>query len=102
MGNTLSKDEYSDKRFGDSLLAKEVKKIITNQETVYLGKPVKIHLAKACCRDVVRKGIDQEVTNVVSVAFPKALSKDNPRCKTDGICLGTSYVGYQIDDDKDK
>ena len=74
MGNTLQKDSSSDKRFGDSLLAQEVKKIMMDQTTTYKDKVVKVHLAKACCRDVVRKGIDQEVTNVVSIAFPKALA----------------------------
>ena len=102
MGNTLQKDSSSDKRFGDSLLAQEVKKIMTDQTSTYKDKVVKVHLAKACCRDVVRKGIDQEVTNVVSIAFPKALAKDDTRCQKDGICLGTEYVGFQINDDREK
>ncbi len=102
MGNTLQKDANSDKRFGDSLLAQEIKKIMIDQTATYRDKVVKIHLAKACCRDVIRKGIDQEVTNVVSVAFPKALAKDDARCQKDGICLGTDYVGFQINDDREK
>lgn len=102
MGNTLQKDSSSDKRFGDSLLAQEVKKIMMDQTATYKDKVVKIHLAKACCRDVVRKGIDQEVTNVVSIAFPRAVPKDDTRCKNDGICLTTDYVGFQVNDDRDK
>ena len=101
MGNTLQKDSSSDKRFADTLLAQEVKKIMTDQTTTYRDKVIKVHLAKACCRDVVRKGIDQEVTNVVSIAFPKALAKDDSRCQKDGICLGTDYVGFQINDDRE-
>jgi hypothetical protein len=101
MGNILSIDQITDKRFGNSELAKEVKTIMTNQETTYLGKQVKIHLAKACCRGVVHKDMTEQ-NNVVSIAFPKALSKDDPKCKINGICLGTEYVGYQINDDRDK
>ena len=102
MGNTLQKDSDLDKRFSDSLLAQEVKKIMMGQTTTYRGKVIKIHLAKACCRDVVKKGIDQDTTNVVSIPFPKALDKNDTRCKIDKICLTTENVGFQIDDDREK
>jgi hypothetical protein len=101
MGNNFSKDS-SDKRFGNHLLGKEVHKIMTNQETVYLGKTIKLNVAKACCREVVRRGISDDKTNVVSIPFPQPLALDNPKCQNEGICLDTVYVGYQIDDDTDK
>ena len=101
MGNIITTSP-DDKRFKDSLLANEIKKIITEQSSVYRNKPIKIHVAKACCRDVIRPGIKNEQNNVVSIAFPKALDPSDERCKTKGICLDTSYVGYQIDDERAK
>ena len=94
MGNTLYRDSTYDKRFGDTVFAKEIKKIITEQKSTFQGKPVNLNVAKACCSGVIKK--DPSKTNIISIPFPKALNKDNIRCKTDGICIGTDYVGYQI------
>ena len=45
MGNSLSVDQYSNKRFNEeSVFARTIKDIMTEQETVYLGKTVKKHL----------------------------------------------------------
>jgi hypothetical protein len=96
MGNTITKSA-DDKRFGDSLLAKEIKNIINNQTSTYKDKEIKIHVAKACCRGVVKPDIGLEQNNVVSIAFPKALDPKDTRCATQGICLDTTYVGYQIE-----
>ena len=101
MGNIITTSS-DDRRFKDSILANEIKKIITDQTSVYRNKPIKIHVAKACCRDVIRPGISKEQNNVVSIAFPRAVDPNDTRCKTNGICLETSYVGYQIDDDRGK
>ena len=102
MGNTIVKSSSDDKRFGDSILAKEIKQIIANQKSTYKDKEINIHLAKACCRDVIRPNIGLEKNNVVSIAFPKALDLKDERCAIDGVCLDTSYVGFQIDDDTKK
>ena len=102
MGNTIVKSSSDDKRFSDSILAKEIKQIIANQKSTYKDKDINIHLAKACCRDVIRPGISQEKNNVVSIAFPKASNLTDERCAKDGVCLETTYVGFQIDDDTKK
>ena len=104
MGNNIT-TSTADKRFGNSLLAKEVKKIIMDMDMVesnkmYLGEPIKIHLAKACCMDVIKTGVTDN--EVVSIAFPEAIDLTNDRCALDGVCLETSYVGLQINEDKEK
>jgi hypothetical protein len=101
IGNTINKSS-SDYRFGDSLLANEVKKIIMDQDSVYRKNKIKIHLAKACCADVIRPGIDGEINNVTSIAFPVAGNLTGDRCKTDGVCLSTQYVGFQLNDERAK
>ena len=101
MGNTITKST-DDKRFGDSLLAKEIKNIVLNQTSTYKDKDIKIHLAKACCRDVVRTDIGKEQNNVVSIAFPKPLDPADERCAKNGVCLDTTYVGLQIEEDRTK
>lgn len=103
MGNTTSITKSADdKRFGDSLLAKEVKKIVLDQTSVYLGKDIKTHVAKACCLDAVKKDVALEKDNIVSIAFPVALDPKSDRCAKDGVCLDTDYIGLQIDDDRVK
>jgi len=103
MGNTTSITKSADdKRFGDSLLAKEVKKIVLDQTSVYLGKDIKTHVAKACCLDAVKKDVSLEKDNIVSIAFPVALDPKSDRCAKDGVCLETDYIGLQIDDDRVK
>ncbi len=101
MGNTITKSS-DDKRFGDSLLAKEIKNIVQNQTSTYKDKEIKIHVAKACCRDVVRTDIEKEQNNVVSIAFPKPLDPKEERCAKNGVCLDTTYVGLQIAEDRAK
>jgi hypothetical protein len=103
MGNALQKNN-DDKRFGDTIIAQEVKKIILDQEaaTTYRGKKIKIHAAKACCRGVVDPNITQNINNVVSVAFPMAVDKNSNNCKNEGKCLETEYVGLQIPEARDK
>ncbi len=101
MGNTITKSS-DDKRFGDSLLAKEIKNIVLNQKSTYKDKEIKIHVAKACCRDVVRPDIEKEQNNVVSIAFPRPLDPKDERCAKNGVCLDTGYVGLQIADDRAK
>ena len=101
MGNTITKSS-DDKRIGDSLLAKEVKNILQNQTSTYRDKQIRIHVAKACCRDVVRPDIEKEQNNVVSIAFPRPLNPKDERCAKNGVCLDTGYVGLQIADDRSK
>ncbi len=100
MGNTIQKDSSTDRRFGDSLLAREIKNIMTEQKATFRDKVVNINVAKACCRDVIKPDISNtETKNVVSIAFPKATT-GSERCKKEGICLETEYVGYQINGDR--
>ncbi len=101
MGNTIGKSS-DDKRFGDSLLAKEIKNIVQNQTSTYKDREIKIHVAKACCRDVIRPDISKEQNNVVSIAFPKALDPQDDRCVNQGICLDTTYVGFQIEGNREE
>ena len=101
MGNTITKSS-DDKRFGDSLFANQIKNIIMEQETMYRNNKIKLHLAKACCRDVIRPDINKDPNNVVSIAFPKALNLDDEQCAKNGKCLDISYVGLQVNDDKSK
>ena len=101
MGNTITKNS-DDKRFGDSLLAKEIKNIVLNQTSTYKDKDIKIHLAKACCRNVIRPDIGKTTEDVVSIAFPKPVDPNDPRCAIDGICLDTAYIGLQVEDDRVK
>ncbi len=76
MGNTLVTDN-TDKRFNDSLLAKEVKKIIINQEGIYNKKPINIHLAKACCKPgVIGKNVKSQKNTIISIGFPKVIEKN--------------------------
>ena len=103
MGNALQKNS-DDQRFGDTPIAKEVKKIILEQEaaTLYRGNKIKIHAAKACCRGVVDPNITQNVNNVVSVTFPTAVDKNSDVCKKEGKCLDTQFVGLQIAEERNK
>ena len=95
MGNSLSTNE-SNKRFNDeNVFSKTIKDILTDQKVVYLDKPIKIHLAKACCAGAIETN---DPHKIVSIAIPRALKKDDPRCAVDGICLDVDYVGYQIKD----
>jgi hypothetical protein len=104
MGNIITIDA-TDKRFNNSLLAKEVKKIIMDMDMVeeskmVLGKPVKIHLAKACCMNIIKTDPDRH--DIVSIAFPEPIDLTDNRCATEGVCFQTSYVGLQINDDRAK
>ena len=63
---------------------------------MFLNKPVKIHLAKACCMDVIKPGVTPH--EVVSIAFPEPIDLTDDRCAIDGVCLKTSYVGLQINE----
>ena len=93
MGNSLSTNE-SNKRFNDgNVFSKTIKDILTDQKVVYLDKPIKIHLAKACCAGAIETN---DPHKIVSIAIPRALNKNDPRCAVDGICLDVDYVGYQI------
>ena len=100
MGNTIVKDPKDDFRFGDSLLAKEIKNIMINQEVVYDKKnniKIKPHIAKACCYDVIKGNPAEQ--EIISIAFPRAITKDSDECKKYNICnsIGLDYVGFQID-----
>ena len=103
MGNTLVKDVNSDKRFGDSLLAKEIKKIMMEQQSVYHDKPINIHLAKACCKGAAKKDASLNPNAIISIGFPKVIDKTHmdysTKCVGDGICLERYNVGFQIDGD---
>lgn len=103
MGNTLVKDVNSDKRFGDSLLAQEVKKIMTEQQSVYNDKPINIHVAKACCKGAIKKDASQNPNAIVSIGFPRVIDKSHrdyeTKCAKDGICLERYNIGFQIDGD---
>ena len=107
MGNSITKDS-SDKRFNEkSLLAIEIKKIMMDYDKPIdpynpTYKNVKQHLAKACCKDVIRPGISNELNSVASIAFPIAGNLTQDRCAKDGVCLETEYVGLQIDDERVK
>ena len=101
MGNTITKSS-DDKRFGDSLVAKEIKNIVLNQTSTYKDKDIKIHVAKACCRDVIRPDIGKEQNNVVSIAFPRAIDPKDERCAKNGMCLETTYVGLQVEEERAK
>ena len=81
MGNSIIKSS-EDNRFNDSLLATEVKKIIMDKTSNYNNMPIKQYLAEACCKDVIKTGIDDK-EKVVLIAFPKALDKNDPICLSD-------------------
>jgi hypothetical protein len=110
MGNSLYTDvKGNDKRFNENnLFAKSIKNLIIDQDATYTfqGKPLKVHVSKACCRDVIRPDIDKEPTNVVSVAFPEPFDLNDPNsvtdCRKSGRCLGVKYVGFQINDNTEK
>jgi hypothetical protein len=111
MGNSITKTDV-DKRFNDSLLAQEIKKIMmeysysdadkTNDPFNPTYKNIRPHLAKACCKDVIAPGISLKPTSFVSIPFPKPGDLTSTRCKTDGVCFDTEYYGLQIDDVRDK
>ena len=78
MGNSLSTNE-SNKRFNDgNVFSKTIKDILTDQKVVYLDKPIKIHLAKACCAGAIETN---DPHKIVSIAIPRALNKNDPRCR---------------------
>jgi len=107
MGNSITKD-LNDHRFNEkSLLGIEIKKIMMDYDKpidpynpTYTN--VKQYLAKACCKDVIRPGVSNEKNSVASIAFPIAGDLTQDRCKKDGVCLETEYVGLQIDDERVK
>ena len=111
MGNSITKTDV-DKRFNDSLLAQEIKKIMmeysysdadkTNDPFNPTYKNIRPHLAKACCKNVIEPGISSKATNFVSIPFPKPGDLTSTRCKTDGVCFDTEYYGLQIDGERDK
>ena len=107
MGNSITKD-LSDHRFNEkSLLGIEIKKIMMDYDKPIdpynpTYKNVKQYLAKACCKDVIRPGVSNEKNSVASIAFPIAGDLTQDRCKKDGVCLETEYVGLQIDDERVK
>ena len=111
MGNSITKTEV-DSRFNNSLLAQEIKKIMMEYSYTDIDKTndpfnptyhnIRPHLAKACCKDVIAPGISLKPTSFASIPFPKASDITSARCKTDGVCIGTQYVGLQIDDEREK
>jgi len=119
MGNSITKSS-TDLRFGDSLLAKEIKSIImdysysddyktidnknikTNDIYNDTYKNIKPNLAKACCKEVIYPGVSLAQNKIVSIPFPDPSNLTTTRCTEEGICLGTDYVGLQIDDERAK
>jgi hypothetical protein len=97
MGNTLHTVPIQDKRFNNSALAQEVKKIMMNYTEFYRDSNVNTHLAKACCAGAVGEDIQKQ--NVISIAFPNAI--DNCKDRRDGVCLETVYTGFQIKGNKE-
>ena len=112
MGNTITKTADNaraknattipDDRFGNTILANTIKEIMKGQTTTYNGQPLKVHLAKACCANVIRP--DVSGTDVISIAFPRWVESE--QCKitstnpTPGKCLSTTYVGFQIPEER--
>ena len=85
MGNSIIKSS-EDNRFNDTLLATEVKKIMMDKTSNYNNMPIKQFLAEACCKDVIKTGIN-DPKNVVLIAFPKALDKNDSGCVNNKKCL---------------
>jgi hypothetical protein len=102
MGNALiiSKDDPG-RKFNDSILAQEIKKIMTDYRVTYKNKEgVKLNLAKACCKkthSLAGGAVDMNANDWISIPI-----LDIRKNCEDGNCLETVYVGYQIIDDNKK
>ena len=105
MGNTLVTGP-ADKRINDSLLGKAVSKYLTNHTESYKkdanGKLISRsnNIWRGCCLGTIKKKPNN--SQFITVRLPVARSKDrtsstyNPKCETEGKCLGSEPLGLQI------
>ena len=101
MGNTLITANDNRNIRQDTLLGKEISKILREKRVIF-DKDIKngdiidqpINQIRACCLDVVKEnpGRDQFIT----VKLPEALDENNEDCKNNGKCIGASYLGLQF------
>lgn len=103
MGNTLT-TQTGDARINNSLLGKEIKKILTNkQEVIDVDKNgkdiiVPINKYRACCLKVLKNEKDLKVNDFITVKLPVSLPADDPRCNGKP-CMGSQNLGLQISGD---
>lgn len=105
MGNTLVKPNQEGNIVNDSLLGKEVQRILTERE-IPLKKnddgsiqSVKVNQAKACCLGVMG---GENNTDIVSVKIPKVHSSNtadanySEKCANEGKCMGYEMLGLKV------
>merc|ERR1712070_93993 len=105
MGNTLVSGP-EDKTISNSLLGKEVTKILKNHEEAYKknsnGKVVtrSQNIWRGCCLGTVKTKPNK--SQFITIRMPVARSKNktdstyNPACEIQGKCLGSEPLGLQI------
>merc|ERR1712100_588762 len=100
MGNTLI-TANNNRNINDSLLGKEVKKILKEQTEVVdkdirTGKlkTVQINKVRGCCMNIVKPNPGRN--DFITVNLPTALTTNDKYCKTKGRCIENSKLGLQL------
>ncbi len=101
MGNTLITANENRNIRQDTLLGKEISKILREKTEVYdkdlrNGKLVSqpTNQIRACCLDVIKENPGRN--DFITIKLPEALDETNEDCKNNGKCIGYSKVGLQF------
>lgn len=101
MGNTLVTANDNRNIRQDSLLGKEISKILREKKEVYdkdlrtneiISQPV--NQIRACCLDIVKENPSRD--EFITVKLPEALDENDDDCKNNGRCIGHSNLGLQF------
>merc|ERR1711998_399208 len=101
MGNTLITANENRNIRQDTLLGKEISKILREKTEVYdkdlrNGKLVSqpTNQIRACCLDVIKENPGRN--DFITIKLPEALDETNEDCKNNGKCIGYYKVGLQF------
>lgn len=101
MGNTLITANDNRNIRQDTLLGKEISKILREKRVIFdkdlkdgkiIDQPV--NQIRACCLDIVKENPGRD--EFITVKLPEALDENNQDCKNNGRCIGTSDLGLQF------
>ena len=105
MGNTLITGIDNKNIRNDTLLGKEVSKILREKTDIYdkipnSNKLIKqpVNQIKACCMDIVKK--EPGDNDFITVKLPEALDESDKRCKDNKKCMGEYKLGLQFKGDR--
>lgn len=98
MGNTLTTDR-NNRVINESLLGKEISKILINRSESIQKGGIPVNLRRACCMGIVKKKPSN--SDFITVKIPSARDNKDTKCKNKGNCMEASLLGLQVKGDQE-